>query len=51
MANLESKDEIEVNKFNIPKEVSNYIDDLYCDYKATLGKISELKKKNSKLKQ
>jgi len=51
MANSELEDEIEVSNFDIAKEVSNCIDELCSDYKATLSKISKLKMENSKPKQ
>jgi len=51
MAKSNSVDEFEVSNFDIPVEVSNYIEELLVDYKAGLRKFSELKKENLRLRQ
>jgi len=51
MAKSDSEEKFEVRDFDIPVEVSNYIEELLIDYKAVLRKFSKLKKKNSRLRQ
>jgi len=51
MAYSESEDKIEESNSDIPREISNYIDELCSNNKAALRKISKSKKENLKLKQ
>lgn len=51
MIDSDSEEEIEVNHFEIPDEGSDYIDELYFEYKFALKRISRLKKEIANLRQ